>query len=127
MTCMTCLMFPNVVKDAECEALIAAAERQGFEASGNRYPGDYRNNDRLVRDDPELAAWLFERIKSQLPPGALGLNPRFRFCRYRDGQQFTVHRDGAWAPSATARTRLTVQVYLNEGFTGGATHFNGSG
>ena len=35
MTCLTCLMFPNVVKDAECEALIAAAERQGFEASGN--------------------------------------------------------------------------------------------
>jgi len=130
---MTCLMFPNVVKDAECEALIAAAERQGFEASGNRYPGGYRDNDRLVRDDAELAAWLWERLKGELPEldgqKPLRLNPRFRFCRYRDGQQFTVHRDGAWAPSPSERTRLTVQVYLNDAseFSGGATRFTESG
>ncbi|MBK7863197.1 MAG: 2OG-Fe(II) oxygenase [Archangiaceae bacterium] len=128
---MTCLQLQGLMTAAECEALIAAAERQGFEATGARYPDGYRNNDRLVRDDGELAQWLWRRIRAQLPAldGAapLGLNPRFRFCRYRDGQQFTVHRDGAWAPSAAARTRLTVQVYLNEGFEGGATRFSGSG
>jgi len=125
----TCLLLPKVVTQAECGALIAAAERQGFEKTGNRYPGDYRNNDRLVRDDAELAAWLFERIRSKLPGEPLGLNPRFRFCRYRDGQQFTVHRDGAWAPSPAARTTMTVQVYLNGAseFTGGATRFTESG
>lgn len=126
---MTCLQIPDAVTAAECDALMAAAERQGFEASGNRYPGGYRDNDRLVRDDAELAAWLFERIRSQLPGKPLGLNPRFRFCRYRDGQKFTVHRDGAWAPSAAARTTMTVQVYLNDGseFSGGETHFSESG
>src|SRR5690348_9311403 len=98
------ILLPGVVSEAECEALIAAAERQGFAASGNRYPDGYRNNDRLVRDDAELAAWLFERIRDQLPGAPLRLNPRFRFCRYRDGQQFVVHRDGAWAPSPTERT-----------------------
>ncbi|MBL8950720.1 MAG: 2OG-Fe(II) oxygenase [Myxococcaceae bacterium] len=117
------------MKAEECDALVAAAERQGFEATGRRYPDGYRNNDRLVRDDAELAAWLFERIRSKLPGEPLGLNPRFRFCRYRDGQQFTVHRDGAWAPSPAARTTMTVQVYLNDGseFEGGATCFTEAG
>ena len=123
----TCLLVPQAVTKAECSALIAAAERQGFEAAGPGYPDGYRNNARLVRDDAELAAWLFGRIREQLPGTPLGLNPRFRFCRYRDGQQFVQHRDGAWAPSPAARTKLTVQVYLNEEFTGGATRFSESG
>ena len=54
-----------------------------------------------------------------------GLNSRFRFCRYRDGQAFTRHRDGAWSQAPDERSWLTVMLYLNDGdeFAGGGTRF----
>ncbi len=128
-------ILPSVLSPAECRRAIAAAETHGFEAMGPRYPDGYRNNDRLVVDDPALAARLFETLKPALPrrfrPSAGsewsldGLNPRFRFCRYRDGQQFTRHRDGAWA-QGNRRSWLTVMLYLNDAseFDGGATRFD---
>jgi len=127
-------LIPGVLSRGECAETIACAEAGGFEAMGPRYPSGYRNNDRAVVDDPTLAAKLFERLRAHLPDewiegGArwrlIGLNPRFRFCRYRDGQQFTRHRDGAWSRSADERSWLTVMLYLNDAreFAGGATRF----
>ena len=46
---------------------IERAEEEGFSPTGERYPAGYRNNDRLVIDDAELAETLFERLRSQLP------------------------------------------------------------
>lgn len=125
-----CAVFPNVLSRVECRDAIAAAEARGFEAMGGRYPAGYRDNDRAVRDDPALAAQLFERLRPLLPRAWAGgwtlsrLNPRFRFCRYRGGQQFTKHRDGAWAEGGE-RSWLTVMLYLNDAgeFEGGATRF----
>ncbi len=127
-------VLPGMLTTAECRAAIAAAEAGGFEAMGSRYPDRYRNNDRAVVDDAGLAARLFARLADHLPPrweegGARwrlhGLNSRFRFCRYGDGQSFTRHRDGAWSRTAQERSWLTVMLYLNDGgeFTGGATRF----
>jgi hypothetical protein len=107
--------------------VIEEAEAQGFQATGALYPACYRDNDRLIRDDAALAATLFERLRPVLPPsierdGELwhlkGFNPRFRYCRYRAGQSFCIHRDGAYAPDAATRSLLTCQIYLNEGFAG---------
>jgi WD40 repeat protein len=130
------ILLPGALSESECVETIAAAERHGFEAMGPRYPAGYRNNDRAVVDDAKLAERLFERLSPALPAtleesGArwrlAGLNARFRFCRYRDGQSFTRHRDGAWAPSATRRSWLTAMIYLNDAstFAGGATRFYG--
>ncbi len=129
------LVVPGLFSAEECVATIAAAERAGFEAMGSRYPDAYRNNDRGVLDHAGLAATLFERLSPSLPAtweedGARwrlrGLNSRFRFCRYRAGQQFTRHRDGAWSPAPGLRSWLTVMLYLNDAseFTGGATRFD---
>ncbi len=128
------VLLPGVLSREECVAAIDAAETSGFEAMERRYPSGYRDNDRAVRDDAALAARLFERLRGQLPErweegGGRwrldGLNPRFRFCRYREGQQFTKHRDGAWARSPGERSWLTVMLYLNDAgeFEGGATRF----
>lgn len=117
-----------------CDQLIADFEARAFEPTAMQYPRDYRNNDRLVFDDAALATELLERSKPQLPElliidGARfelrSLNPRFRACRYRDGQSFCVHRDGPYVPSDARRSLLTLQVYLNDaqGFTGGRTRF----
>ncbi len=129
-----CRLVANLFDKAEGAALVAWAEARGFAPTGSAYPATYRDNDRLVVDDPALAAALFARLRPALPDvlvrdGATWaldtLNPRLRACRYRDGQAFAVHRDGPWCPDDTRRTWLTVMLYLDGAgaFTGGLTRF----
>jgi WD40 repeat protein len=119
----------------ECSGWISRATAKGFEPMGERYPGGYRDNDRLVLDHPAWAAELFRRLEHLLPVEHLdaegerwrlrGLNSRFRFCRYRGGQSFTRHQDGAWTSPSGERSWLTCQLYLNDAseFEGGETRF----
>ncbi len=70
----------------------------------------YRNQDRVMRDEPELAKTLFARLRSSLPEklGDLqccGLNERLRFYRYRPGQRFAPHMDHWYQPDDTTITR----------------------
>ncbi|MFI6365477.1 2OG-Fe(II) oxygenase [Nocardia sp. NPDC050630] len=134
----TCFLLRGVFDAAECAEIIDTATDSGFAPTGAHYPASYRNNDRLVRDDPVLADALFSRIAEYLPSrlhidGAdwrlVGLNERFRYCRYRGGQSFATHRDGAHASSATVVSRLTCMIYLNDSteFDGGQTRFYASG
>ncbi|CAM2008957.1 2OG-Fe(II) oxygenase [Acanthopleuribacter pedis] len=131
---VTCRVFPGLFSPRECRDLIALASGTGFADPSRDYPPSYRNNDRLVRDDPGLADTLFHRLREpliasgvpELGAGAwVGLNPRFRFCRYRKGQFFSRHRDGAYRPSSGTASKLTFMLYLNDGeaFTGGHTDF----
>ncbi len=124
----------RVVSVERCAELIRSFEQREFLATGLHYPRGYRDNDRLVFDDPTLAAWLWDQTRDQLPAQLehegltwrlAGLNVRFRACRYRDGQAFTVHRDGPYVPSETRRSLLTLQLYLNDAttFSGGRTRF----
>jgi hypothetical protein len=128
-----------VVRGAVPAALRQAAEARvdvvGFSPTGTAYPAGYRDNDRAVVDDAALADQLFAALQPYLPADLVdgdggrwrlaGLNPRFRFCRYRDGQSFAIHRDGAWDDGQGCRSHLTVQVYLNDAdeFAGGDTRF----
>ena len=126
--------LPDAVEPVRCTELIEMLVTRGFEPTGARYPGDYRNNDRLVFDDAVLAAWLFERTRERLPAELVidgerwlldGLNPRFRACRYAGGQAFCIHRDGPYAPDPALRSHLTLQLYLDEdpARAGGHTRF----
>lgn len=88
----------------------------------------YRNQDRIMRDDPDASAELFERLRPHLPEsiGELclaGLNERLRYYRYREGQHFEAHMDHWYQPSPTRITLLTVLVYFNGDFEGGETRF----
>lgn len=87
-----------------------------------------RDNDRLIRDDVELAGLLWSRLRAHLPPfldgrQAIGLNGRFRYYRYQGGQQFSGHVDAAYRRSTGEESRLTLMVYLNDDFDGGETTF----
>ena len=133
---------------AECDAFIAESEQDGYEdapitmGQAAIVIKEYRDNMRVMRDDPELAAKLFERAKPFLPetfsewdsdgPGqpkrkflfhAVGLNERFRFYRYDVGQTFNAHYDGSFHRDSRESSRLTFMVYLNADFTGGTTDF----
>jgi predicted 2-oxoglutarate/Fe(II)-dependent dioxygenase YbiX len=89
-----------------------------------------RNNDRVMIDDPALAAAIWERLKPHVPERSqfwtpCGLNERFRFYRYDPGQQFDWHIDGYFERSPTEQSAFTFMVYLNGGVAGGATEFRG--
>jgi WD40 repeat protein len=127
-----CYLIREILSVEECQAIIQEACRAGFDAASTLYPHNYRNNDRLVRDDLILAQRLFDMARDHLPPVLersdgrwilTSLNRRFRYCRYSNGQSFCIHRDGAYAASADERSFLTLQIYLNgaDAFAGGDT------
>jgi len=120
-----------------CARLIARIEAEApavapiTTAAGAVLDVRVRNNDRVIFDDPALAAELFARIRAALPEtfdgGTLvGLNERFRGYRYRSGQRFAPHFDGFFArpetPAGRESSEITVLFYLNDGFAGGETN-----
>lgn len=88
----------------------------------------FRDQDRLIRDDPTLATRLFSLLEPHIPKtigplSLIGLNERLRLYRYRPGQRFTPHMDHWYQPTLTVTSLLTVLVYLNDDFEGGQTRF----
>jgi prolyl 4-hydroxylase len=123
--------------DDLCDELIARVEAQHPAAApitvgeGREVMRpDVRNNERVMFDDAELAARLFERTRAALPEelegGVLiGYNERFRGYRYRPGQRFAPHFDGAYfRPDRGVRpegSQLSILFYLNDDFADGET------
>ncbi len=123
-----------VLTPEECMAFIERAENYGFDkAMVNSRQGavvnlNVRNNDRAIIDDVALAEHIWQRVKHLLPVmqqgrEIRGLNERFRFYRYTDGQQFVWHHDGHFARANGEQSVLSFLIYLNDGYTGGATNF----
>lgn len=128
-------VLENVFSDEECKQLISLSEAAGYKIalihSGDEAvaaPG-YRDGDRVMIDDKEFVRILESRIKSFLPQKFenrrfLEINERLRFLHYSQGGKFTPHSDSSYVRSDyTARTLITLQIYLNDGFDGGETTF----
>lgn len=119
----------------ECLGQIALTEGDGYIPAGltvgpDRYvqAPEIRNNDRVIRDDPELSNALWQRAAPFTPTeldewAAVGLNERFRYYRYQPGQRFAPHYDGKFRRDSHEQSKLTFMVYLNDEFQGGETIF----
>jgi predicted 2-oxoglutarate/Fe(II)-dependent dioxygenase YbiX len=129
------LTIDGVLDAGECARLIDRIEALGptdapiTTAVGFQMRPEIRNNRRAMFEDDALAAELFARIEGSIPPivagmRATGANERFRCYRYDPGQRFAPHFDGAFVRNKHERSELTLMVYLNEGFEGGATAFH---
>lgn len=118
----------------ECQSHIHASEALGYEEAaiqtrdgGQAMNKAIRNNDRILFDDPALAQRLLEQARPWLPDcldnewQLVGLNERFRFYRYTPEQYFKWHRDGAFQRSPSEISQLTLLIYLNDNYQGGAT------
>lgn len=127
------LTFPSFLSPESCRAEIDRAERIGFApapittAAGFVMMPDVRNNTRVMRDDPDLAARLFGALEPLLrglgaPP--VGLNERFRYYKYGPSECFRWHRDGSFRRANGEASELTFMIYLNDGFEGGETEFD---
>ena len=119
----------------ECAVHIARSEGEGYEAATISTRGGavmntaIRNNDRLIADDPALAAQLWKRLQPFVPSPlfgreAIGLNERLRYYRYEPGQTFRPHQDGSFRRDNGEKSQVTFMVYLNDGFGGGSTKFD---
>lgn len=129
------LTIEDFLSHEECDAEIAHAETLGFgEASVNTVRGaeinkDWRSNDRVMSDDPDRAARLWERLSPFMPSPfrknwhRKDLNERLRYYRYDPGQLFDWHGDGYYSRSENERSHFTFMVYLNDDYEGGCTSF----
>ncbi|XP_005110744.1 probable prolyl 4-hydroxylase 3 [Aplysia californica] len=128
----------NVLTPQECKELIDKTEKKGYELAlvntgfgRQKAMTDIRNSSRCIIDSEEYATELWRRIKDFVPPvfkgrKVLGLNERLRYLRYDKGEYFKPHYDGVYIRENGERSCITFQLYLNEGFQGGATNFLGS-
>ncbi|WP_022941215.1 prolyl hydroxylase family protein [Psychromonas hadalis] len=135
----------NVFSKDECERLIAVSESMGYLADAAvSLPRDIRHNDSLTWVvDAQTNGIMWDRIKHLMVDDqgifngklALGLNARCRFYRYKKGDYFKPHSDGAWPGSrvindqlvadayADRFSQMTFLIFLSEDFAGGATRF----
>jgi hypothetical protein len=143
------LCLHGILTEEECQQFVGVTEDAGYgEALLNIGNGleiralDMRKSDRCIIDDDEIANVLWQRILAVSQDDvdllhapfagsnlqAVGLNERLRFLRYDKGDYFNPHEDGSYVrsenpgdPRYMDRSHVTCQLYLNEGFTGGAT------
>jgi len=145
------IVIPDVLSQEECEAIIRACERVGFEEAllnvGNgqqvRAP-NVRKSNRCIIDDVCAAEQLFERVKPFLPAEhtiirggttwhCVGLNERLRVLKYEPGDYFAPHTDGRYvrvqgdSPVSKGErgdtSFFTMMFYLNTPTRGGNTNF----
>jgi len=128
-------VLDGVLSEEECKALIDEAEEKGFEQAllnigvGETLATDFRSSQRCIIDSFEKADFIWSRIKQCLPElwkgySVVGLNERLRILKYHKGDFFKPHMDGVYQrPDGSQRSFITIQLYLNEGFSGGNTTF----
>lgn len=124
----------NVFSSTECENLIQISEEAGYTqallhvGSGKQIlVKEHRDSLRVLIDDFQFAECLLRRVLPHLPGEFNGeklveLNERLRFLRYDPGHKFNPHCDCTYVrPDLSARTLITMMVYLNNNFEGGET------
>lgn len=119
-------LVDDVYTENECRNFIDFIEQSSPTLATNNPL--YRDQDRLIEDNPKIAEDLFLRLYPHLPQQInmlklVGLNERLRMYRYRTGQRFEPHMDHWYRPSENRISLHTVLVYFNDDFEGGETRF----
>jgi prolyl 4-hydroxylase len=130
--------FPHFLTDAECDAVIAAAQKQGMEPSRvYSKDADLLNPDLRVSEQ----AWIPDSVDpvvktisertSVLTNMPVSHQEQMQVVHYDVGGKFTPHYDACDdKPDVCARLDerggqryATLLIYLNDGFEGGGTNF----
>eukprot|EP00928_Gymnodinium_smaydae_P007439 TRINITY_DN12670_c0_g2_i2.p1 TRINITY_DN12670_c0_g2~~TRINITY_DN12670_c0_g2_i2.p1 ORF type:complete len:340 (-),score=21.25 TRINITY_DN12670_c0_g2_i2:28-1047(-) len=132
-----CFLLYGFLTVAECSELLEQANEQGWEQASLEYSGDragegivdfrLRDSDRCMLFNEHFASKIWQRLQSYIPSDTfeplrpVAVNSCFRCLKYSKGQAgFSKHYDGQCVV-AGAVSKVTVQLYLNDGFEGGAT------
>lgn len=132
----------NVLSNSECQNLIKISETLGYdEDSPVSLPHKVRHNENfnwVVSEAIDQTIW--ERSKHLVTEQwqgqtAKGINARFRFYKYKEGDFFSPHSDGAWPGSRVIDNELvanaypdlysqyTYLIFLSDDYEGGRTQF----
>lgn len=132
----------NVLSKNEVRRLIDISESLGYtEDSSVSLPHEVRHNENfnwVVSETIDGTIW--DRSKHLVnevwqEESAKGINARFRFYKYKEGDFFKTHTDGAWPGSRVIDRKLIPDAYpglysqytylilLSEDFDGGRTQF----
>jgi len=125
-------LVDGLFSEQECLTLIARTESIGY--GGTNYPKNYRGNLRLITKDRRFTEEVWRRLQPLVPASmtiegddgvwnASGLNECWRLAKYHPGDVFKGHCDASFQRSAVEESMLTVNIYMNGGFEGGATRF----
>jgi hypothetical protein len=144
----------NVLSAQECQAFMDTTEALGYLPDAPvSLSRDVRHNDNVTWVVDETTDQLIWQRCAHLMPAlglidtgdvfdgreAVAINARFRFYRYRKGDFFKFHTDGAWPGSRVIDQQLvgnaypnrysemTFLIYLSDDFDGGATRFRVNG
>ncbi|AKT40688.1 2OG-Fe(II) oxygenase [Chondromyces crocatus] len=134
---------PALYTAAECAELLSGVPDEAWipstvnSASGRVVDKRIRNNLLAVLRKPAISEELYRRVlphvprqmkaevhgRSLVPMEVVGVHVPARIYRYDVGQHFGLHQDQSYFRDDGAKSLLTLMVYLNEGFEGGATTF----
>ena len=135
----------DLLDPAACDREIERATRLGFLSQQFRGEERLEVRNRASVDDHTAARALWIGLSDRLPPlenfyrdglrpepdvpdlrtlVPVGLNQRLRYYKYSSGERFAPHVDLSHSDH-TARSFLTVILYLNDDFAGGETDFFG--
>lgn len=142
------IILPAMLEPGECKRIISACETIGFRSScgiGDATKDGTPPSKCTLAIPPPVSEQWFDRIKDSLPSilddgrCLLGINPRLRLYKYREGHVLGPHFDrGDYTASAVdsqgelrfdyyadnRRSAMSLLIYLNhEGVTGGETVF----
>ncbi len=135
----------NVFTAQECEDFIKQTEELGYlEDAAVSLPRSVRHNDNITWVVDDLTHdIIWNRCKDYMIDNKeifygkkiLGINKRFRFYKYSEGDFFKLHSDGSWPGSRVVNKELIADFYkdrysqmtflilLSEDFQGGETQF----
>ncbi|WP_462175528.1 2OG-Fe(II) oxygenase family protein [Pseudoalteromonas gelatinilytica] len=135
----------NVLSAEEVKKMIELSESLGYlQDAAVSLPREVRHNDNVtivVDDKTENILWdrVADAVNNNLEifggKKPLGINTRFRFYRYSEGDYFKFHIDGDWPGSkiqgkelitnaySDRYSKMTFLILLNEDFKGGETRF----
>ena len=114
-------VYDDLLSPAQCSMLIEHFKKSHMESIDNGV-ALYK---RVVCQNAVWADAIFQAIQPYLPAGcnAVGCNEYFRFSEYEPGGHFNIHRDAGKQDANGLRSIMTVNIFLNDDFTGGCTDF----
>lgn len=132
----------NLLSVDECDQFTASTDLLGYHLDAPvSLPHSVRHNTNLNWIvDESVDGPIWDRCKDLIPERvggepAVGLNARFRFYRYTDGDYFKPHTDAAWPGSRVREgvlvhdaygdrlSQMSCLLFLSDGYEGGRTLF----
>lgn len=120
-------IIDNIFTENECQQIIDKYEKSLLENKVNRFVDNSEANYyRIEINDDNIYKRLIEKVKLPLEYNGYkiyGFLKNMRLAKYETGGKFPIHQDAIFQDNFGRRSILTLNMFLNNNFTGGETTF----